>query len=66
MKSFFSFQNLAQISGNCIEFPKERIKTSVAIEMFKMENNCKTPQVSDATHGTRHTRKRELRTLRGP
>ena len=48
MKPFFSFQKLAQISGNCIKFPKERIKTSAAIEMFKTENHCKTPQVVDA------------------
>ena len=48
MKPFFSFQKLAQISGNCIKFPKERIKTSVATEMFKTENNCKTPQDVDA------------------
>ena len=27
-----------QISGNCIEFPTEKIKTSVAILMFKTEN----------------------------
>ena len=53
MKPFFSFQKLAQISGNCIKFPKERIKTSVAIEMFKTENHCKTPQVVDTTDGTR-------------
>ena len=64
MKPFYYFQKLAQISGNCIKFPKERIKTSVAIEMFKTENHCKTPQVVDATDGTRHTRKRGLRTLK--
>ena len=40
------------------------IKTSVAIEMFKTENHCKTPQVVDATDGTQHTRKRGLRTLK--
>ena len=57
MKPFFSFEKLAQISGNCFKFPKERIKTSVAIGMFKTENHCKTPQVVDATDGTRHTRK---------
>ena len=49
MKPFFSFQKLAQISGNCIKFPKERIKTSVAIEMFKTENYYKTSPVVDAT-----------------
>ena len=27
-----------QISGNCIEFATERIKTYVAILMFKTEN----------------------------
>ena len=27
-----------QISGNCIKFPTERVKTSVAILMFKTEN----------------------------
>ena len=32
--------------------------------MFKTENHCKTPQVVDATDGTRHTRKRGLRTLK--
>ena len=71
MKPFFSFQKLSQISGNCIKFPKDqnqnkikRIKTSVAIEVFKTENHCKTPQVVDATDGTRHTRKRGLRTLK--
>ena len=63
MKPFSSFQKLAQISGNCIKFPKERIKTSIAIEMFKTENHCKTLQVVDATDGTRHTRKRGLRTV---
>ena len=63
MKPFFSFQKLAQISGNCIKFSKEKVKTSVATEMFKRENHCKTPQVVDATDGTRHTRKRGLRTL---
>ena len=63
MKPFSLFQKLAQISGNCIKFPKERTKTSVAIEMFKTENHCKTPQVVDATDGTRNTRKRGLRTL---
>ena len=51
MKSFSSFQKLAQISGNCIKFPKERIKASVAIEMFKTENHCKTSEVVDATDG---------------
>ena len=45
MKPFFSFQKLALISGNCIIFQKERIKSSVTIEMFKTENHCKTPQV---------------------
>ena len=64
MKPFFSFQKPGEISGNCIKFRKERIKTSVAIEMFKTENHCKTPQVVDATDGTRHTRKRGLRTLK--
>ena len=63
MKAFFIFQKLAQISGNCIKLPKERIKISVAIEMFKTENHCKTPQVIDATAGTRNTTKRGLRTL---
>ena len=64
MKPFFSFQKLAQISGNCIKFPKERIKTYTAIEMFKTENHCKTPQVVDTPDGRRHTRKRGLRTLK--
>ena len=56
MKLFFSFQKLAQMSGNCIKHHKERIKTSVATEMFKTENHCKTPQVVDATDGTRYSR----------
>ena len=64
IKSLYSFQKLAQISGNCIKFPKKRIKKSVAIEMFKTENHYNTPQVVDATDGTRHTRKRGLRTLK--
>ena len=67
IKPFYSFQKLAQISGNCIKFPKfpkERIKTSDAIEMFKTENHSKTHQVVDATDGTRLTRKRRLRTLK--
>ena len=59
MKRFSSFQKLAQISGNCIKFPKERIKTSVAIEMFKTENHCKTPQVVDTTDGTQHKTRTE-------
>ena len=42
MKPFFSCQKLAQTSSNCIKFPKERIKTSVAIEMFKTENIAKS------------------------
>ena len=63
MKPFSSFQKLAHISGNCIKFPKERIKTYVAIEMFKTENHCKIPQVVDAADSTRHTRKEGLRTL---
>ena len=63
MKRFSSFQKLAQISGNCIKFPKERIKISVAVEMFKIENHCKIPEVVDATDGTPNTRKRGLRTL---
>ena len=54
IKPFFSFQKLAQISVNCIKFPKERIKTSVAIEMFKTENHCKTLQVVDTTDSTQH------------
>ena len=58
------FQKLAQISGNCIKFPKEIIKSSVPIKMFKTENHCKNPQVVDATDGTRQTRKRGLRTLK--
>ena len=61
---FFSFQKLAQISSNYINFPTERIKAFVDIEMFKIENHCKTPEVVDATDGTRHTRKRGLRTLK--
>ena len=64
MKSFFSFQKLAQISGYCVKFAKERIKTSVASEMFKTENHSKTPQVVDTTDGTRHIRKRGLMTLK--
>ena len=32
--------------------------------MFKIENHCKTPQVVAASDGIRHTRKRELRTLK--
>ena len=64
MKPFSCFQKIAQTSRNCIKFPKERIKTSVAIEMLKTENHCKTPKVVDATDGTRHTRKRGLRTLK--
>ena len=52
IEPFFSFQKLAQISVNCIEFPKERIKTSVAIKLFKTENHCKTPQVVAITDGT--------------
>ena len=63
MKPFFSFQKLAQVFGNCIKFPKERIKISVAIQMWKIENHCKTPQIVDATDSSRHTRKRGLRTL---
>ena len=59
MKPFFSFQKLAQISRNCIKFPKERIKTSVAIEMFKTENHCKTPQVVDTTDSTQHKTRTE-------
>ena len=64
IKPFFSFQKLAKISGNCVKFPMESIKTSVAIEMFKTENHWKTPQVVDTADGTRHTRKRGLRTLK--
>ena len=63
VESFFSFQKLAQISGNCNKFPKERIKTSVASEMFKTENHSKIPQVADATDGTRHIRKQGLKIL---
>ena len=37
MKSFFSFQKLVQISGNCIKYRKERIKASVAIEILKQK-----------------------------
>ena len=55
IKPFFWFQKLAQISVNCIKLPKERIKTSVAIEMFKIEeNHCKTSQVVHTTDGTQH------------
>ena len=57
IKPFFSIQKLAQISVNCIKFPKERTKTSVAIEMFKTENHWKTPQVVDTTAGTQHKKK---------
>ena len=52
MKSFFSFEKLSKISGNCMKFPKERIKISFATEMFKTENHCKTPQVVYATDST--------------
>ena len=62
MKHFFSYQKLAHIFVNWIKgkIPKERIKTSVASEMFKTENHCRSPQVADATDG----RKRGLRTLK--
>ena len=46
-----------QISGNCIKFPTERIKTFVAILMFKTENQWKTPDVVGSTDGTWHTAK---------
>lgn len=58
-----SGQKLIQVSGNYIEFPKERVKTSVGIEIFKTKNQCKTTQVLDATDDTRHTGKRGLSTL---
>ena len=58
-----SCQKLVQISNNYINFLKKRFKTSVAIEMFKTENQCKTPQVVGLTDGTRHTGKQGLRTL---
>ena len=32
--------------------------------MFRTENHCKTPQVTDATDDTRHTRKGGLRALK--
>ena len=57
IKYFFWFQKLAQISVNCIKFPKEKIKISVAIEMFKIENHCKTSQVVDTTDRTQHKAK---------
>ena len=59
IKPFFSFQKLARISVNCIKFPKERIKTFVAIKIFKTENHCKTPQVVDTTDGTQHKTRTE-------
>ena len=38
MKPFFSFQKLAQISGNCIKFPEERTKHLIAKSlMFSMQ-----------------------------
>ena len=63
-KLFFSFQKLAQVSGKCINFTKERIITSVATEMFKTKNHCETPEFVDATDSTLHLRKRGLRTLK--
>ena len=59
IKPFFSFQKLVQISVNCIKFPKERIKTYVAIEIFKIENHYKTPEVVDTTDGTQHKTRTE-------
>ena len=53
-ETFFPCQKLVQISGNYIKFLKERIKTSVAIEKFKTQNQCKTPQVVGATDGSTH------------
>ena len=46
-----------------MKFLKKRIKTLVATEIFKTENQWKTTQVVSATDGTRHTGKRGLRTL---
>ena len=63
MKRLFSFQKLARITGNCIKFSKERIKAYVAIECLKQKIIANSPQVVDANDGTRHTRKRGLRTL---
>ena len=60
---FALFALVNNISGKSIKFPREIIKTSVAIEMYKTENQCKTSQVLGATGGTRHTGKRGLRNL---
>ena len=48
---FFTCQTIVQIFGYYIKFSKGRIKTSVAIEMFKTENQWKTPLVVSATNG---------------
>ena len=48
---FFTCQTIVQIFGYYIKFSKGRIKTSVAIEMFKTENQWKTPLVVSATDG---------------
>ena len=52
IKLLLAYQKNFQIFGDYIKISKGRIKTYAAIEMFKTEKQCKTPQVVGAMDGT--------------